>query len=137
MKSIFLNPSEPSEIALQEALGDTYRYWVQLADFTKKQYPEAMAQWHYSGEKTGWSFRIKDQKRVIVYLLPRAKFFKAALVFGPKAIETIKTSSIEPSIKNEILSAKKYAEGQGVRIDVRDASLLPDLQTLIEIKLTH
>lgn len=138
MKSIFTNKSEtPNEVQLQEALGKAYVYWQTFAEHTKKLYPKAISEWNFSSEKFGWSLRIKDKKRVIIYLLPRDNFFKVAFVFGQKATDEIMTSNISESIKKELLAAKVYAEGRGIRIDIKDETLQNDILNLIEIKINH
>ena len=86
MRSIFISKHEiPTSDSLKIALGNTFELWKNFEAFTFKNFPKAKAEWNFSGEKFGWSFRIKDSKRVIIYLLPRDNFFKAAFVFGPKA----------------------------------------------------
>ncbi len=136
MKSVFLEKeSIPTEFDLKSALGDNYDVWKQLAEFTQENYPEFKAEWNYSSAKFGWSYRIKDEKRVIIYLLPRAGFFKIAFVFGQKAIDSINESTIIDSIKSELNQAKFYAEGKGIRIEVKNRDLLNDLKKLILIKL--
>ncbi|WP_291132201.1 DUF3788 family protein [Flavobacterium sp. UBA7682] len=138
MKSIFTNKSEtPNEVQLQEALGKTYVYWQTFAEHTKKLYPKAICEWNFSNEKFGWSLRIKDKKRVIIYLLPRDNFFKVAFVFGQKATDEIMTSNISESIKKELLATKVHAEGRGIRIDIKDETLQNDILNLIEIKINH
>jgi len=72
-----------------KSIGENYKIRTLLQDFTKKLYPPATEEWNFSGIKYGWSFRIRDKKRVIVYLLPRDNFFKVALVFGQKATDEI------------------------------------------------
>lgn len=137
MKSIFLDKNKkPGKEELMEALGNTFDFWENLEAFTKANYPEAAAEWHFSGEKYGWSYRIKDKKRVLVYLLPRDKFFKTALVFGMKAVNQVLESDISESIKSELEAAKQYAEGKGIRIEVKDSQVLEDIQKLIRIKIT-
>lgn len=136
MKSVFTDKSKkPNEIQLQEALGKTYAYWQTFAEHTKKLYPEAAEEWNFSGEKFGWSFRIKDKKRVIIYLLPRDKFFKIAFVFGQKATDAILESDISETIKTELQAAKVYAEGRGIRIEIKKEDLLKDILKLIAIKI--
>jgi hypothetical protein len=138
MKSIFVQKSETPTVAkLQEALGETYAYWQIFAEHTKKLYPEATEEWSFTSEKFGWSYRIKDKKRVIIYLLPRDKFFKVAFVFGSKATVAIMESPISESIKSELQAAKVYAEGRGIRIEIKDESWLEDILNLIEIKIKH
>ncbi len=137
MQSVFTDKiHKPSNKDLEHALGKTSALWSHIVQFTEGEYPGAVSEWNYPGAKYGWSFRIKDKKRVIIYLLPRAGFFKCALVFGDKALALIFAGDISEAIKDELRSAKKYAEGTGVRIDVRKKSDLKDILKLIQIKLS-
>jgi hypothetical protein len=122
---------------LAEALGGTAHLWQALQDYVKLRFPDARPEWNYSGEKYGWSFRIKDKKRAIIYLLPRAGFFKVAFVFGKKATTAVMESRVATAIKTELAAARVYAEGRGVRIDIRDGSIIDDIKTLIDIKLAN
>lgn len=127
----------PDESMLRAALGDTFSQWSNLRSFVLEVYPEASEEWNFPGAKYGWSFRIKDKKRAILYLLPRNGFFKTAFVFGQKATDTILSANIDDSIKHELLTARVYAEGRGIRIDVHDSGLLEDLKFLIRVKLAN
>jgi hypothetical protein len=135
--SIFMNKTKvPGDSDLSIELKETYELWCVIRNHVHEKYPDAMDEWHYSGAKYGWSFRIKDKKRVIVYLLPRRGFFKTAFVFGQKATDVImNNSTIAPVIKEQLESAKVYAEGRGIRIDILDTSLINDMKQLVEIKL--
>lgn len=138
MKSIFIEKEKmPTEESLKIALGQTFKLWSTLVTYTKKADPDSMNEWNYSSDKFGWSFRISDKKRVLIYLLPRDKFFKVGLVFGQKATDEILNSTISEFIKNELNSAKKYAEGRGIRIEVRDTSVIDDIKQLIAIKVKN
>lgn len=138
MKSIFTEKaSQPTEEALFDALGDLYPLWKTINDHCINLYPEATANWHYSGDKNGWSYRMSDKKRVLIYLLPRDGFFKTAFVFGQKAMNEIEISNIAESIKLELRQAKVYAEGRGIRLEVKDNNILKDIQQLIAIKIQN
>ena len=102
-----------------------------------EKYPDATEDWNFPGKNYGWSFRIKDKKRAIIYFLPREKYFKVAFVFGGKAMDFIMASDIAEEIKNDLQNAKVYAEGRGVSIDVEDDSNIADIKKLVEIKLAH
>jgi hypothetical protein len=136
MKSIFTDKnSKPTEEQLNDRIGVTSSLWHELEAFTKSSYPKASSAWHFSEEKYGWSYRISDAKRVIIYLLPREAYFKVAFVFGQKAFDKILESTISASIKEELRAAKVYAEGRGIRIDVKDEHVMSDVKELINIKL--
>lgn len=127
----------PTDIDLADKLGSTYNLWNQIRDFVFEKYPKAIAEWNYSGIKYGWNFRIKDKKRAIIYFLPRDNYFKVAFVFGQKATDFILESGISPEIKNDLEQATKYAEGRGIRIEIKGSQILADIEKLIVIKLAN
>ena len=138
MPSIFCDKSRtPTTQDLKKILGRTFPIWESIIQAAKALYPEAREDWNFPGEKYGWSFRLKDKKRAIIYLLPQEGFFKASLVFGQKAVTAILQSQISETIKEELRNARVYAEGRGLRIDVNDKSSLADLKELIKIKISY
>lgn len=136
--SIFLDKTvEPTDKDLAEILGITYDLWKRLHDLVLSKYPFGVADWNFPGKKYGWSYRIKDNRRALIYFLPKDHFFKVAFVFGDKAINDIMKTGISDRIKEELNQAKKYAEGRGIRIDIKDDSIFPDLEQLIDMKLKY
>jgi hypothetical protein len=135
--SIFTDKNiKPDDGALKKAIGKSLKNWQTIHKYVHTKYPDALDEWNYPGAKYGWSFRIKDKKRAIVYLLPRDKYFKAALVFGQKATDEVMDSKVNNVIKEELSNAKAYAEGRGIRIDV-DKKNVKDILTLIDTKLSN
>ena len=125
MKSIFTDKATiPTQKDLEIALGNTCNIWQYLSDFTKKQYPEAIEEWNFSSEKFGWSFRLKDKKRVLIYLLPRDQYFKVAFVFGDKATDAILESTIAESIKSDIKAAKNTQKVEALELKSKTKCLL-------------
>lgn len=134
--SIFMDKTKaPQPDELAAALGDRYHLWQDLCTLACSKYPAALSEWYYPGAKWGWNYRIKDKKRAIVYLLPREHAFLAAFVFGERAYEQIMQSTVAKEIKDDLQAARPYAEGRGIRIEVRDKKTIKDLGQLIDIKL--
>ncbi len=127
----------PTSIELKNALGEKMRWWHEIRDFAFEKYPKAVEEWNYPGKNYGWSFRVKDKKRAIVYLLPCDGSFKVAFVFGAKAFEKVLLSPVADSIKQDLCDARPYAEGRGISIDVTGDSVIADIKKLIEIKLAN
>lgn len=46
-------------------------------------------------------------------------------------------STVSTGIKSELSSAKAYAEGRGIRIDVVNKDIIEDIKQLIDIKIAH
>jgi hypothetical protein len=136
--SVFTNKAEiPDDFLLSAALGDLFGTWMNIREYVFGVYPKATEEWNLPGQKYGWSFRIKDKKRAIIYLLPRDKYFLVAFVFGEKATKDALESNIASEIKHTIESAKVYAEGRGFRIEVRNPTSVEDIKKLIDIKLKY
>ena len=137
-QSIFMNKAViPNDKDLSLVLGETYCFWKEIMDFVTMKDPKAAMEWSFPGRKYGWSFRLKDKKRVIIYLLPRDGFFIVAFVFGQKAVDAILTTGISDQIKTDLVAARVYAEGRGIRIDVKGINVIDDIKQLIEIKLSN
>jgi hypothetical protein len=137
-QSVFLDKQKiPDDTDLKNSLGKTYKFWEKTREFVLQNFPDGMEEWNYPGDKYGWSFRIKDKKRAILYFLPRDGFFKVAFVFGQKATDLILASDISAAIKEELKAARVYAEGRGIRIEVLNEAIMKDVFDLIKIKLAN
>jgi hypothetical protein len=127
----------PTDKDLADKLGAVYDLWIQLRDYVIERKPDCIKEWNYPGKKYGWSFRIKDKKRAIIYFLPREAYFKVALIFGQKAFDCIIASDIPAFIKVELSNATKYAEGRGIRIIIDNDILIPEIKKMIDIKIAN
>jgi hypothetical protein len=136
--SIFMDKEViPGDHDLEKVLGESYFLWDAIRKRVLKEYPAGIEEWNFPGKNYGWSFRIKDKKRAILYLLPRDPHFMVAFVFGQKAFEAIKSSRVSDFIKQELSSARVYGEGRGIRIPVPDQESLEDIFLLLKIKLAN
>lgn len=136
--SVFIDLAKtPGAADLEILIGSTYPIWMEIRNFVFEKYPAAIEEWHVAVKKYGWSFRIKDKKRAIIYLSPRKGFFKVAMVFGQKASNQIFNSEIKEFIKCELMNSKVYVEGRVLSIDVLDLLYLTDIKKLVEIKIAN
>jgi hypothetical protein len=128
---------EPNDEQLANVLGNSINIWNSIKEFVHQQYPDVIEEWNYSGKNYGWGFRLKNKKRVLVYLTPCEGFFKVALVFGGNATNEALNSSVSNELKTIIKEAPVYAEGRGFRIEVNNFDILDDIKILIKIKLEN
>jgi len=76
-------------------------------------------------------FKIIQQKRNVLFVVPCQGYFKVAFTFGEKASKLVfENNKIPQFIKDELANAKKYAEGSTIQIEVKNAS---DFNTIIEL----
>jgi len=136
--SIFTNKAETPDIQmLREIIGDLFDIWMEIRSYVFDAYPKAVEEWNFPGQKYGWSFRIKDKKRAIIYLLPGDGFFTVAFKFGKKATDDALKSDISQDIKDIISSATVYAEGRGFIIEVRNKDIVKHIKKLVDSKLSY
>lgn len=134
--SVFMDKAQiPNENDLETALGNNVLIWREIRDFVFEKYPSAFEEWNFPGKKYGWSFRIKDKKRAIIYLVPLRGYLRVAFVFGQKAVDKILECDISETIKTDLMNSKVYMEGRGLWMDVTDNSLNQDIKKLVEIKI--
>jgi hypothetical protein len=125
----------PDDKQLEAAVGKSFELWNDIRGHIFEQYAKVVEEWNYSGANYGWSWRAKQGKRALVYLIPQKGFFLAAFCFGDKAVALIETSDVPEAIKEGLRTARKYAEGRGIRFEVRRAENVKTIRTLLEIKM--
>ena len=130
-------PEQPGDSELTAVLGPSRTLWDQLLDALSSEDSITGWDWHSSSVKAGWSLRLRRQRRNIVYLLPGQGAFLAAFVFGDKALEAIRTAGFPRTVAALIDSAKKYPEGTGVRLDVRNSDDVATVKKLAAIKVKN
>ena len=107
----------PSVKEVSAALGPAKSLWDRLLAELADELNLTAAEWGSSSRKLGWSLRVKQGERIIVYMAPLQGAFRASFVLGDKAVKAALAAGL-PTIGSAIKSAKKYAEGTPVRIDV-------------------
>ena len=58
-------------------------------------------------------------------------------IFGDKVVKEIEKSNVADKYKSEVMNAKKYAEGRGLVIDVKEGKCITDIKKLIKIKINN
>jgi hypothetical protein len=77
------------------------------------------------------------KKRNVLFVVPCNKYFRVAFTFGDKATDMILNSGLPVQIKDDLLMAKKYAEGRTIQLEVKEESDLDNILEMIRIKLAN
>ena len=121
---------QPKEADIKAKLGKSYPAWVELRGEVISKYPPIAEVWAYTGKSTGWGMRLKLGERIIMYMTPCDGYFRASFVLGEKAVQAAREAKLPASVLAVIDSARKYAEGRGVRFEVRSVK---DIKGLVEL----
>lgn len=128
--------NKPNEKSLNEKLGKNFKYWKEIKDYVNDNFGKATDEWKFYGKNYGWQLKTLLKKRNLFFLIPSSPGFKIVFIFGDKAVEAIKKSNISDELKETVIKAKKYAEGRGLPVEVKNKKYLPYIKKLIEIKIT-
>jgi hypothetical protein len=128
---------QPSEPEILAALGPSAAAWTQLIDWMAARHAVTTQEWKSSSVKYGWSLRLKQKTRNIVYLVPCTDCFRVSFALGDKAMDAARHSRFPKAIAAVLSEAPHYPEGWGVRLTVKTPKDLPAIRALAEIKLAN
>jgi hypothetical protein len=138
MASFFIDKSaKPSTRTLSGALGRSYAYWEKIRSTLEAQYGTLTEEWKYYGSSSGWVLKLLLKKRNLFFFIPGGRYFTIAFVFGDKAVRVVEESDLPLKMIRELQSAKRYAEGRGLRIEVKKQSEVKNVIKLVSIKVDH
>jgi hypothetical protein len=128
----------PTDDDLAAELGRSAKtLWDGLLAGLAQRHNIVTAEWHSYSPKAGWALRLQRDKRNILYLSPCRGCFRASFALGGKAVEAARASALPKQVIRIIDSARRYAEGTAVRIDVSCPADIAVVEMLAAIKLGH
>jgi hypothetical protein len=136
--SVFDDRSRPPrDDDLAATLGTTFVFWNELKRLMASRFAPLSVEWEFTSKKTGWGLRLRREKRTILYMTPCRGYFMASFALGEKAVKAAHESDLPVSVLGVIDSAKKYAEGRGVRLEVRSAEDVRNVEKLAVVKMAN
>ena len=131
-------PKQPSEAELAAALGPSTKLWNEFIQWMADEEGVATQEWKgIFVNKYGWSLRLKQKSRNIVYLGPGEGCFMVSFVLSDKALQQAKETHLPKAVADTLASAPHYPEGNGVRLIVQRSGDLPAIRKLAAIKLAN
>ena len=128
---------QPQDEELTVVLGPAAGLWRELISRIDARYEPLAQDWGFSGAKWGWSLRLKHKKRAVLYLTPAEGFFYAGLALGQKAVDAAHEGALPKKILEAIDGSPKYAEGRGVRLEIRSEKDVESVVLLADIKMAN
>lgn len=129
--------SEPTDAKVAKVLGATSPLWIDLKALVASQFDPLAEDWTFSGKKWGWALRLKQKKRAVLYMTPSNGIFYVGFALGEKAVAAANTSDLPQSLLEIINGSQKFAEGRGVRLEVRSSADVDNVLTLATIKMAN
>jgi hypothetical protein len=130
-------PKPPTGAELTAALGQARPLWDRLLAGLADEHNLTVQEWNSYSPKAGWSLRLKLKERNIVYLTPCQGCFRVSFVLGDKAVAAARQSNLPAGVIKTINEAKRYAEGTGIRLEMKKPKDIEIVKQLATIKLAH
>ncbi|MBZ5553090.1 MAG: DUF3788 domain-containing protein [Acidobacteriia bacterium] len=127
----------PQEDQLRTTLGKAFVHWNELKKRIGARFSPLSVDWGFSSKKSGWGLRLRQEMRTVLYMTPCKGYFLASFALGERAVEASHHNDLPVSVLKVIDSATKYAEGRGVRLKVRSAEDVRNIEKLSVIKMAN
>lgn len=134
-QSMFDPSQSPPRATVTSYLGVAASLWDSVIGQAIKRAPQLAEAWHFAGPKVGWSLRLVDGDRIVVYLTPGKGEFRVGLVLGGKAVAAARKAGLSVAAAAILDAAPKHAEGYGVRFSVASTKDMTPFEELLSIKL--
>lgn len=130
--------TQPTDAELTEALGPAAPLWTDFVGWMASRHGFDHQEWKgVYVNKYGWSLRLMQKKKIVVYLAPCEGCFRVAFNLNGRAYEAAKSTHFPKPVAEVIATAPHYPEGTGVRLTVHRAQDLGPVRKLAEIKLAN
>jgi len=128
---------KPDPEMVDEALSDTVKFWLDIKYFIQTHHGEFIEEWKFYNPKSGWLLKVLHKKRNLFFFVPMEGMFRLSFIFGDRAVAEIEKSNLPEDLKNNLRTARKYAEGRGLQMEVTSSAVIEQIKELIRIKIRN
>jgi hypothetical protein len=128
---------QPTDADVAKAIGKTKALWDDLKRRIAAAHDPLEEEWTFAGKNYGWSLRLKQKKRAVLYMTPKDGWFGVGFALGEKAVAAARESGLPAWAMKVIDEAPRYAEGRGVRLEIRAAKDVAAAEKIAAVKMAH
>ena len=133
--SIFDNKEiVPIDEDLEDVLKNSFDSFSKLISFLESEYGALKKEWKFYSKKAGWTLRVSNDKRNLVFISPNDDHFFVTVNMSVKVSKIVLDLDISDNTKDLLKQTKPYAEGKSVLIPVRKDVDLEDIKTLLNVR---
>ncbi len=133
-----LNNSDvyPDDVVLKTELADAFEPFELWRESLKSDDFGMDIEWRYYKDGGSWLCKATKRKKTVCWLSVWEGYFKIGFYFTDKNASDIEVLPISPVAKAEFANGKYYGKLKHLGFEVRDASDLSDLSTVMKYKIS-
>jgi hypothetical protein len=124
----------PDEHVLRAVLGDSYDAYCALLDLYERN--GLQHEWRYYRDGKAWLCKVQKKKRTIVWMSAWRGYMQATVYIPERLLEQVLSLPIGKEVKERIEKTKNVGKSKPCIFEIRDRSLLDDLDTVIQFKIS-
>ncbi len=128
---------QPTDAEVAATLGKAHAAWREVIARVGARFAPLAPEWGFTSKSAGWGLRLRHKDRVILYMTPREGHFLASFALGEKAVADAREAGLPAAVLKVIDEARRYAEGRGVRLEVRTVAEARNIEKLAIVKMAH
>ncbi len=125
------NAEPPSPAQIRRSLGAAFAAWEALLDPSLGRTME----WKRYSKNAPWALRVNEGKKTVFWVRPTKGELHVTLIVGEKKVQTGLAGRLPGRLKDDLRKAPKYPEGRAVRLRMRTAARVADVERLVSLKL--
>ena len=129
--------TQPTPKELAGKLGPAKDLWNDVVRGVTSECGITDKEWTCYSPKAGWSLRLKQKKRNILYLSPCDKSLHVTFILGEKAMKVAKNTEFSAKYGKLITEAVRYPEGSAIRLEVTTSGDIAFVKELAKIKVEN
>lgn len=118
-------------------IGRAAKAWARIGERLEAAHGPLRFEWKHYGKASGWTLKVFKGTRNLCFVGPRVDAFVVSFVMGNAAVAAVERTSLPAPLVAELVGARKYAEGRGVRVEVRTLTDADHVIALAGIKAAH
>lgn len=127
---------QPTDAEIDAVLGPAASLWAGIIQQVTTDAGKVTQEWQgIHVNKYGWSLRLRQSGRNIVYLIPCNGCFRVGFSLNDKAVKAAKAARLPQKVADALAAAPHYHEGTGLRVTVYEDGDLAAIRKLTQIKL--
>ena len=125
----------PNDEDLENVLKGSLSVYNELISFLENDYGPLTNEWKFYSKEAGWTLKISNKKRNLLFFSPNEDYFLVTVSMGMKVSKIVLDSDISDNTKDLIKQATVCGGGNRyILIEIRNEEDLEDIKTIINIR---